>query len=158
MEDEVVIIARRQHPLHRRRAVTLADLSRQRWVTSKSGSLLAEWLDQRWLEAGMPAPVPAVQTDSIATLLSLVASSDLITFHSWSTIRQGGRPVIHPPVDSQGQSDTLTVRDRFWDEGETVPRDSLRIKNGFRCGPSHRRGLPGRGCVATRWCYKNNIP
>jgi LysR family transcriptional regulator of gallate degradation len=86
--DEVVIIARRDHPLHRRRSITLAELARQRWIISRSNSLLGEWLDRRWQEAGVAAPLPAVQTDSIATLLTLVASSDLITFHSWSTIRR----------------------------------------------------------------------
>lgn len=88
MEDEVVVIARRSHRLHRRRSIGLAELARERWIISRSSSLLGEWLDRRWEDAGIPAPLPAVQTDSIATLLSLVASSDLITFHSWSTIRR----------------------------------------------------------------------
>ena len=35
-------------------------------------------------------------------------------------------PVIYPPVDSQSQNDTLTVRS-FWDEGERVPRDRGRF-------------------------------
>lgn len=88
MEDEVVVIARRRHPLHRRRRVDLAELAEQRWIISKSGSLLADWLDAQWRHAGIAAPAPTAQTDSIATLLSLVASTDLITFHSWSTIRR----------------------------------------------------------------------
>jgi DNA-binding transcriptional LysR family regulator len=88
LTDEVVVIARRDHPLHRRRSITLAELAQQRWVISRSGSLLGEWLDRRWQDAGSCAPSPAVHTDSIATLLTLVASSDLITFHSWSTIRR----------------------------------------------------------------------
>jgi DNA-binding transcriptional LysR family regulator len=88
MEDEVVVIAGRSHPLHRRRSVDLAELARQRWIISKSGSLLADWLEAKWRHAGIAAPAAAVHTDSIATLLSLVASTDLITFHSWSTIRR----------------------------------------------------------------------
>lgn len=88
MEDEVVVIARRHHPLHRRRRVDLAELAKQHWIISKSGSLLADWLDSQWRHAGIAAPAPTAQTDSIATLLSLVASTDLITFHSWSTIRR----------------------------------------------------------------------
>jgi DNA-binding transcriptional LysR family regulator len=103
MEDEVVVIARRDHALHRRRTVTLADLSGQRWILSKSGSLLADWLDHRWRDAGMPMPVPAVQTDSMATLLSIVAATDLVTFHSWSTIRRSPlhaalRPLRRSPL------------------------------------------------------------
>jgi DNA-binding transcriptional LysR family regulator len=103
MEDEVVVIARRRHPLHRRRRVGLAELAKQRWIISKSGSLLSDWLDAQWRHAGIAAPTPAVQTDSIATLLSLVASTDLITFHSWSTIRRSPlnealRPLRNSPL------------------------------------------------------------
>lgn len=103
LADEVVVIARRDHPLHRKRRITLAELAQQRWIISRSTSLLGEWLDRRWEEAGIPAPAPAVQTDSIATLLALVAASDLITFHSWSTIRRSPlhaslRPLARSPL------------------------------------------------------------
>lgn len=88
LADEVIVVARRDHPLHRKRHIALEELAQQRWIISRSTSLLGEWLDRRWEAAGISAPLPAVQTDSIATLLALVASSDLITFHSWSTIRR----------------------------------------------------------------------
>lgn len=87
IEDHVVVIARRGHALQRRRGLTLGELAQQRWILSKSGSLLVNWLNQHWRDAGIPAPVPAVETDSIATLLGIVAASDLLTFDSWSTIR-----------------------------------------------------------------------
>jgi len=103
MDDRVVVIARRNHPLHRRRKVTLEQIAQQRWILSRSGSLLADWLGQRWREAGLPAPVPAVQVDSMATLLSIVASTDLITFHSWATVRHSPlrsalRPIAGSPL------------------------------------------------------------
>jgi len=87
MKDQVVVIARRTHPIHRRHSITLKEILRQRWVMSKSSSLISEWLARRCAELGVPPPVPAVQTDSMSTLLSLVAGSDLLTFHSWSSIR-----------------------------------------------------------------------
>ena len=87
MEDDVVVIARRRHPLHRRRASTLAKLARERWIVSRSDSLLSEWLQRKWQDAGLTPPKPVVRTDSMSTLLSLVAATDLVTFHSWSTIR-----------------------------------------------------------------------
>jgi len=101
LDDEVVVIARRGHPLQRKRNITLAELARQRWIISRSSSLLGEWLDRRWEDAGIAAPSPAVQTDSIATLLCLVASSDLITFHSWSTIR---RSPLHSSLEPLARS------------------------------------------------------
>jgi hypothetical protein len=39
----------------------------------------------------------------------------------------GRPPVIYPPAESQSPSDVLTVRDRFWDEGEVVGRDRWRF-------------------------------
>jgi DNA-binding transcriptional LysR family regulator len=101
VEDRVVVIARRSHVLHRRRKVTLAELAQQRWILSRSGSLLADWLEQRWREAGFPPPVPSVQVDSMATLLSIVAATDLVTFHSWSTIRHSPlRTALRPVAGS----------------------------------------------------------
>jgi DNA-binding transcriptional LysR family regulator len=104
MEDRVVVIARKDHPLHRRRRVGIDELARQRWVLAKPGSLLGDWLDQRWREAGISPPAPTVQTDSIATLLGIVAASDLVTFASWSTIRHSAlhaslRPVAASPLE-----------------------------------------------------------
>lgn len=103
MEDDVVVIVRRNHPLQRHPRIDIAELARQRWIISRSNSLLGEWLERRWEDAGIAAPSPTVQTDSIATLLSLVASSDLITFHSWSTIRRSPlhsslRPLARSPL------------------------------------------------------------
>ena len=88
------------HAGHHRR-VTLEHLAQQRWILSKSGSLLADWLEQRWREAGFPAPAPSVQVDSMATLLSIVAATDLVTFHSWSTIRHSPlRSALRPVAGS----------------------------------------------------------
>lgn len=101
MQDRVVVIARRSHVLHRRRKITLEHLAQQRWILSKSRSLLADWLEQRWREAGFQAPAPSVQVDSMATLLSIVAATDLVTFHSWSTIRHSPlRTALRPVAGS----------------------------------------------------------
>jgi DNA-binding transcriptional LysR family regulator len=88
MEDEVVVIAQRAHALQRRRSVSIGALAAQPWALTRSRSLLAEWLDQRWREAGVTPPIPRVQTDSITTLLGIVAASEALTFASWSTIER----------------------------------------------------------------------
>jgi len=98
MEDHVVVIAGKNHPLHRRKVISLELLARQRWVLSKSGSLLGDWLDQRWREAGIAPPAATVESDSIATLLGIVASSDLLTFASWSTIRHSALHMALQPL------------------------------------------------------------
>jgi hypothetical protein len=39
----------------------------------------------------------------------------------------GRPPVIYPPVDPANPSDTLIVRDRFWESGTVVPRERWRF-------------------------------
>jgi hypothetical protein len=62
----------------------------------------------------------------------------------------GRPPVIYPPADSQNPTDELTVRDRFWDKGEVIPRErwrfvegpngvpKLRLESGFEPGRYYR--------------------
>ena len=85
-EDKVVVVAGEHHPLLRRRNVRAAELADSKWVLSKSGSLLTRWLAQRFTGLGLKPPTPSVETDSVSTLLALVANSSLLTFHSWSSI------------------------------------------------------------------------
>jgi hypothetical protein len=42
----------------------------------------------------------------------------------------GRPPVIYPPVDPVGRDDVLTVRDRYWGEGQIIPRDRWRFVAG----------------------------
>ncbi len=62
----------------------------------------------------------------------------------------GRPPVIYLPADRQGPTDVLTVRDRFWDNGEVIPRErwrfvvgpnnlpKLRLETGFEPGRYYR--------------------
>jgi hypothetical protein len=62
----------------------------------------------------------------------------------------GRPPVIYPPAESQSPTDVLTVRDRFWDAGEVIPRErwhfvmasnnlpKLRLETGFEPGRYYR--------------------
>ena len=76
----------------------------------------------------------------------------------------GRPPVIYPPADSQSPTDVLTVRDRFWDAGERIPRDSwrfivgpnnlpkLQLETGFRTGAVLSRDLSRyRSAGGGRW-------
>jgi hypothetical protein len=71
----------------------------------------------------------------------------------------GRPPVPYAPVDPAGASDVLTVRDRFWDTGEAVPRDrwrfvagpngvpKLRLDGGFEPGRYYRVTYRATGAV-----------
>lgn len=47
----------------------------------------------------------------------------------------GRPPVIYPPVDPAGAADVLTVRNRYWEQGEIVPRDRWRFVAGSTAAP-----------------------
>jgi hypothetical protein len=49
----------------------------------------------------------------------------------------GRPPVIYPPADSGSATDVLTVRDRFWEAGEVIPRARWR----FVAAPNNLRKL-----------------
>lgn len=116
MEDEVMVIARYGHPLHRCRRMTLEELAKQHWVLSKSGSLLSNWLIDHYRQTGLIPPVATVETDSLSTQLSIVSGSDLLCFQSWTSIRHSPlhksiRPLASAPLVWRRRIG-ITYRDR----------------------------------------------
>jgi len=87
-EDEVRVVARRRHKLFRLRKMQIQDFVSERWILPRPGSLLSNWLATRCRELGPGVPKPAVVTDSMSTLLSMVANSDLLGFQALSAVRQ----------------------------------------------------------------------
>ena len=76
----------------------------------------------------------------------------------------GRPPVIYLPADSRSADRYFTVRDRFWDMGETIPRDrwrfvvgpnglpKLRLDTGFEPGSVLSCDLPrGRASSSPAW-------
>jgi Alpha/beta hydrolase domain len=94
----------------------------------------------------------------------------------------GRPPVIYPPADSQSPTDVLTVRDRFWDKGEVIPRErwrfvvgpnnlpKLRLETGFEPGRYYRvtyrptgalvagAGLAAIRDAAAAFRYRSDLP
>ena len=94
----------------------------------------------------------------------------------------GRPPVIYLPADSQSPTDVLTVRDRFWDEGEVVPRErwrfvagpdnlpKLRLETGFEPGRYYRVTYRATGALvagvglaairdaASAFRYRSDLP
>jgi alpha/beta hydrolase family protein len=73
----------------------------------------------------------------------------------------GRPPVIYPPAESQSPTDVLTVRDRFWDQGEVIPRErwrfvvgpnnlpKLRLETGFEPGRYYRVSYRPTGALVS---------
>jgi DNA-binding transcriptional LysR family regulator len=88
MEDQVLPISRKDHPLQRKRTVDARTASRARWAMPAVGTLPALWLDQKWRDLGVTPPECAVRSGSLPTLLRIVAETDLLMFQSWGTVKR----------------------------------------------------------------------
>lgn len=111
------------------------------------GLLMREGYTLVWVGWEIDVPAPLLRIDAPAALLP-PGAEDRISVEIMHNERVsemflvddpvGRPPVIYPPVDSGSAADTLTVRDRFWDEGEAIPRDRWRFVTGPNAPPRLR--------------------
>jgi LysR family transcriptional regulator of gallate degradation len=80
MRDSIVIAARAQHPLARRRSVTLSDTLAYPWVVPAVGDFLRERIEAAFGAEGLAPPVPTVQTNSGSVIRGLLLSGDFLSF------------------------------------------------------------------------------
>jgi DNA-binding transcriptional LysR family regulator len=72
------IVARRRHPLAARKRVTPDQLAAYPWVLPQPGAPIRTVIDGVFAAAGLPAPVPLVESTSIRLNYELMRSSDMI--------------------------------------------------------------------------------
>ena len=72
------IVARRRHPLAARKRVTPEQLASYPWVLPQPGAPIRTVIDGVFAAAGIPAPLPAVESTSIRLNYELMRSSDMI--------------------------------------------------------------------------------
>ena len=81
LEDEVVVVANRAHPLLRGRP-RVKDLLKYKWVLAGRGVATRDWLDNVFASRGLDLPVVQIETNLILMLPPLIAQSNLLTFVS----------------------------------------------------------------------------
>lgn len=113
-EDRISLIVRAGHPLAKRSRVGRAALQGAQWVLSRPGSPSRELLERAFREAGVPAPVPAVETGDLAMLRGLLLRSDMVTAISAHQlhyeIETGALVVLPYPLESTRRRIGLTQR------------------------------------------------
>lgn len=72
------IITRSRHPLAGRKRVNLGELASYPWVLPQLGAPIRTVIDSVFAAAGIPAPIPLVESTSIRLNYELVRSSDMI--------------------------------------------------------------------------------
>jgi len=87
-EEEFVVHASTGHRLAKKRQVTLVDLAQERWAVMASSALPIQRLRQALLDAGLPPPDIAVESNALPLRLEVLASSDLLGFTARSEVRE----------------------------------------------------------------------
>jgi DNA-binding transcriptional LysR family regulator len=73
-ETQFAVIACENHPLARARRVDWARLARERWVMPAEGSMGRKLIEDCFTHAGLPAPLPVVESTSPTTSVQFVAA------------------------------------------------------------------------------------
>lgn len=78
--DSAIVVASPQHPLSRVGKADLAELTRHKWVLPTRSLAQVENFDTVFHRAGLTPPEPAVETLSLATASTLVASGNFLAW------------------------------------------------------------------------------
>ncbi|MBX2883365.1 MAG: LysR family transcriptional regulator [Granulosicoccus sp.] len=79
IDDRVGILCRAGHELTQRKKIRPTDLKTQTWLAHSRGSLLRQQTEAAMLACGVSQMNIGLETDSIRTVLEVVATTDLIT-------------------------------------------------------------------------------
>ncbi|WP_415404639.1 LysR family transcriptional regulator [Tateyamaria sp. SN3-11] len=125
IDDRVGILCRVDHPLTRLKRVMPSDLKDHSWLAHSRGSLLRQQTESAMVASGVGVMRIVCETDSIRSVLEIIASTDLITTMPRATTRpyledrlsflSFDHPQFHRPLGAivRAQSQRNPVIDRF---------------------------------------------
>ncbi|WP_375428951.1 LysR substrate-binding domain-containing protein [uncultured Sphingomonas sp.] len=108
-DNQRVVLCRRGHPLAG--ATSLAELADARWVaTSVTANSEAE-LFPLFEKRGLPNPVIAVQAQSALSMITVAASSDILTMlpRQWLDFARAGRLLVQIPLREELAAPAICV-------------------------------------------------
>lgn len=85
--DRFVIVARTEHPLHKRKSVSLADLVEQRWIMGDSTASSTTVIRQALRDAGLPPILPIVEMSDTLSVANTIRNGDFIGMFTMATVR-----------------------------------------------------------------------
>jgi len=89
--DDVVVAARKGHPVFKARRLTLEMLLRYQWVLPSLQAPSRQWLDATFSSRGLPTPQVQIEANSIPLLPQLIAETNLLSFVSRHSIASDRR-------------------------------------------------------------------
>ena len=98
--DDLIVVARRQHPLLTRSHLQLSDLLSYGWILPPENVLARRAIDARFLNARLPIPEVVIESSStISTFLPIVKSTDLLTAIGQRSLSNMGTSLAPIPLD-----------------------------------------------------------
>lgn len=79
IDDRVGILCRAEHPLTRLKRVMPSNIENHAWLAHSRGSLLRQQTEAAMVASGVSTMRIVCETDSIRSVLEIIASTDLIT-------------------------------------------------------------------------------
>ncbi len=125
IDDRVGILCRTGHPLTSRKQVMPSDLEAQVWLAHSRGSLLRQQTEAAMTASGVSSMHIVCETDSIRSVLEIVADTDLITTMPRATTESYlenrlvfldfDHPQFHRPIGSikRTKSSVNPIEERF---------------------------------------------
>jgi DNA-binding transcriptional LysR family regulator len=103
LADEYCVIADARHPLRYQALVRPEDLLAYPWILPAATTYMVGRLQHLLRAAGLPPPVPAIETDVIALKFALMRNSDYLSYHAAAHLA-GISPAFITPLNVPGTS------------------------------------------------------
>lgn len=96
MADQYCVIADVAHPLRKQSEVSPEDLLAFPWILPPATSYMVGRLHHLLRAAGLPPPVPSIETDVIALKLALMRNSNYLSYHAEAHLAGSDAAFIQP--------------------------------------------------------------
>ena len=78
MSEDMVVLARRDHPLANVRGLTIADLRNAQWILPRSQAPARGLFEAQFRRAKLKPPMPTVETADLAIIRGLLSGTDMV--------------------------------------------------------------------------------
>ncbi|MBN9008070.1 MAG: LysR family transcriptional regulator [Rhizobiales bacterium] len=86
-EEELCLVVRPEHPLSRKRKLSLTELADERWIMHAASNPARQVLEAEFGRAGLSQPSDVIETNSILTALQILELCDTVAMLSQSLVR-----------------------------------------------------------------------
>lgn len=110
-QEPIRLVARADHPVHKRSKVSLADLVHFPWIFPVAQTALRAELEALFFHEGLPLPADRVECTSMLTLRTLLVSTDVVAaLPMFIAVDDQALRIIETPMNAIRRSVGVTLR------------------------------------------------